>query len=44
MLKKARARKNKDGSDLLSRYYSVPSAQAVLTTLFGKGRGGTPPL
>jgi hypothetical protein len=33
----------KDGNDLLS-HNAVPSAQAGLTSLFGMGRGGTPPL
>ena len=30
----------KFGGDILSRFDPVPSAQAGLTTLFGKGRGG----
>jgi hypothetical protein len=30
----------KFGSDILSRFDPVPSAQAGLTTLFGMGRGG----
>jgi hypothetical protein len=46
--KKARAQKNtglsKVGSDLLSHCYAVPSALAGLTSLFGMGRGGAPPL
>ena len=47
-IKKARAQLNtglkKDGSDLLSHKTAVPSALAGLTSLFGMGRGGTPPL
>ena len=35
---------DKIGSDLLSHFYAVPSALAGLTSLFGMGRGGTPPL
>ena len=46
--KKTRAHKehgfNKVGSDLLSHFYAVPSALAGLTSLFGMGRGGAPPL
>ena len=34
----------KDGSYLLSHGCAVPSARAGLTSLFGMGRGGTPPL
>jgi hypothetical protein len=34
----------KFGSDLLSHFYAVPSALAGLTSLFGMGRGGAPPL
>ena len=34
----------KFGSDLLSHCYAVPSALAGLTSLFGMGRGGAPPL
>ena len=34
----------KDGDDLLSHINAVPSALAGLTSLFGMGRGGTPPL
>ena len=34
----------KDGDDLLSHITAVPSALAGLTSLFGMGRGGTPPL
>ena len=30
----------KFGSDILSRFDPVPSAQAGLTSLFGMGRGG----
>jgi hypothetical protein len=34
----------KNGDDLLSHNCcAVPSALAVLTSLFGMGRGGTPP-
>ena len=33
----------KTGGDLLSHLAAVPSALAGLTTLFGMGRGGTPP-
>jgi hypothetical protein len=50
MLDKTVAKKNpanirkqgliKFGSDILSRFDPVPSAQAGLTTLFGMGRGG----
>ena len=32
------------GGYLLSHGCAVPSAQAGLTSLFGMGRGGTPPL
>ena len=31
----------KVGGDLLSRFYTVPSALTGLTSLFGMGRGGT---
>ena len=31
------------GGDLLSRLCAVPSARAGLTSLFGMGRGVTPP-
>ena len=34
----------KDGGYLLSHGCAVPSARAGLTSLFGMGRGGTPPL
>ena len=34
----------KVGGDLLSHITAVPSALAGLTSLFGMGRGGTPPL
>ena len=34
----------KSGGYLLSHGCAVPSAQAGLTSLFGMGRGGTPPL
>ncbi len=35
---------DKSGSGLLSHFYAVPSALAGLTSLFGMGRGGAPPL
>ena len=34
----------KNGGYLLSHGCAVPSARAGLTSLFGMGRGGTPPL
>ena len=34
----------KNGGDLLSHGYAVPSARTGLTALFGMGRGGTPAL
>ena len=34
----------KNGGDLLSHGYAVPSARPGLTSLFGMGRGGTPVL
>ena len=34
----------KVGGDLLSHISAVPSAQLGLTSLFGKGRGGSPKL
>ena len=40
--KDANIRKN--GGDLLSHGYAVPSARTGLTALFGMGRGGTPAL
>ena len=43
VLKRTRAL-DKISSDLLSHFYAVPSALAGLTSLFGMGRGGTPPL
>jgi hypothetical protein len=35
---------DKSGSGLLSHCYAVPLALAGLTSLFGMGRGGAPPL
>ena len=37
------AHRKKVGGDLLSRGCAVPSARSGLTSLFGMGRGGTPP-
>ena len=36
--------RKKNGGYLLSHGCAVPSARAGLTSLFGMGRGGTPPL
>ena len=36
--------KKKPGNDLLSHLKAVPSAQEGLTSVFGMGTGGTPPL
>ena len=40
----AEASLHKNGGYLLSHGCAVPSARAGLTSLFGMGRGGTPPL
>ncbi len=34
----------KNGGNLLSHFYAVPSARPGLTSLFGMGRGGAPVL